>query len=349
VHRATETEPETIRRTIRKHRKLLSVPLVLGAVVAGVLAAGHASSFTSAATLWVDSAPPAQSSVGAGAPQSQPAMAEQTLLTELLATPSFAGAVVRNSLLSKDAGSNMASETAAAAALPTQITSTVPGPQVLQISLNGSNGEVVTSTLTALVNELEKDGAGLTTSYDESAISYYRSQVAADSKAAVAARSQVASYEAAHPRASNGSDPNLAALTSVATAANSQLTAANSSLNGAEGALKSGGDGWLVRVVDPPNAATSIAQGKKKLVEDVLGGLVGGALISFLVAVALTPTRKRDPWEDELSEAALLSGPRDRLGDGTMSPTPSGPNQAPAFAAQRQFIFQRPADDRDEQ
>ena len=137
VHPEIENEPKPIRRTIRKHRKLFALPLVLGAVAAGALAASSSSSFSSTASLWVDSAPPAQSSEGASAVSIQPAMQEQTILNELLATRSFAAGIVHHSVLSKELGSNATSDTAAAKALGlmTKISSAVPGPQVLQISL----------------------------------------------------------------------------------------------------------------------------------------------------------------------------------------------------------------------
>jgi hypothetical protein len=71
-----------------------------------------------------------------------------------------------------------------------------------------------------------------------------------------------------------------------------------------------------VQVIDYPNGATSLAKGKKKMIEVIFGGVLGGALVSFLATMALTPKR-RDPWEDELlAEPALPAGGPRPIDDG---------------------------------
>src|SRR3954447_4439071 len=83
------------RETFRRHRKLFCIPPILGALVAVFFAFGMSKSYNATANLWVDTAPPAASSIGAGsAPLSEPpAAAEQALLSELLNTDSFNASV----------------------------------------------------------------------------------------------------------------------------------------------------------------------------------------------------------------------------------------------------------------
>ena len=54
------------RETFRRHRKLLCTPMVLGALAAALFLFGMGRTYTSTASLWVDTAAPLPSSIGAG-------------------------------------------------------------------------------------------------------------------------------------------------------------------------------------------------------------------------------------------------------------------------------------------
>jgi hypothetical protein len=61
----------------------------------------------------------------------------------------------------------------------------------------------------------------------------------------------------------------------------------------------SNADGWSIQVIDPPGQASTTALRKSKMAEVILGGALGGLLVSILAVVLLTPAKK-EVWEDEL-------------------------------------------------
>ncbi len=322
------------RDTFRRHRKLLSVPMVIGAVLGGVFAFNGTKTFMSTTRLWVDTAPPAASTVGDDGPvlSATPASAEQSVLTELLTTHAFAKAVAQNSLLGKylksggGGGGTLSSllgsplNTLGSALAPIQVSTVTTGPQILQISYEGPTPAVAQSTLGALTKQLQEDSSGFTTQHNQAALAYDRAQVKVAAQAVAQARDQVSQYLKQNPGASANTDPNLSVLTGAESAAATQLTQATTALNQAS---VSRGGGWAVEVVDAPGAATPVGGGKKKMIELILGGLLAGALISFLGSVALTPGRK-EPWEDELPMGTPAARAKDGWSDRLPPPIPPG-------------------------
>lgn len=304
------------RQTFRRHRRLLSLPIVLAVIIASWTALGSAKTYVSTASLWVDSPASLDSSLGNLNPAVlPPSQQEQQVLTELLTTRDFAISVAHRStlaqylaahrsggfgpsaLLSKLGGAGSLDDRIVAALDPSRVTMTVPGPQVLQISYTGPTSDVAKSTLQAIVTELQQDSARFSQQHSEGALAYYRSQVQAASQAVAAARSQVNAFLRQHNGATAG-DPNLSALQTAQNAATTQLNQANTNLSTAAGALKGGSSGSTVHEIDTPTTPTGPSSGKKVVVIAIIGGLFAGLLISFLAVVALTPT-KPTRWEDE--------------------------------------------------
>src|SRR6476646_11079167 len=163
------------RETFRQHRKLLSLPIVLAVVIAAWSMFGAQKSYMSTVSLWVDNAAPADSSLGNANPAvTPPSQQEQQVVTELLATPSFALAVGHHSQLASYLAANPSGGMTPAALLkqlsgpgslddriitalgPKAVLTNTPGPQVLQVSFTGPTPAVAQGTLTALVAELRK-------------------------------------------------------------------------------------------------------------------------------------------------------------------------------------------------
>jgi uncharacterized protein involved in exopolysaccharide biosynthesis len=294
------TRPASYKQTFRRHRLLLSLPIILGVIAAGAIVATHKATFQSSASLWIDTAPPIASSVGSAAAvlPNQPAAAEQSVLNELLATQAFAISVARSSALGAYLSrSGPLAKTAPAALESQQVTAVVAGPQVLQITYKGPNATVAQSTLRAIVSQLQSDSNGLSAEHENAAVRYDQAQVAQATAGVTSARTAAAAYLARHPHASSQSDPNLAALNAAENTASQQLGQAEGALSQASASRSEGG--WLVQVLDPPRAGTSLAYGKKKMLETVLGGALAGVLISLLGTIALTPAPP-SPWEDEI-------------------------------------------------
>jgi uncharacterized protein involved in exopolysaccharide biosynthesis len=288
------------RETFRRHRKLFCLPIILGALGASLFLFGMGKTYKSTASLWVDTPPPAASTIGANtdpALTQPPAASEQAVLTELLTTRGFAASVAESSLLGKSLGSAAAIREAAAGLLGKgQVVQTVPGGQVLQISYSASSPAMAESVLGAVIAQLRNYTESRTFRHNQASVAYERVQVKAAETALTTARSHVAAYQAQHPGVTQA-DPNYVSLVAAETNAATQLTQANTALSQVSGT--SNGGAWSIQVIDPPSQASTTALGKKKIVEVVLGGALGGLLVSFLAVVFLTPARK-EVWEDEL-------------------------------------------------
>lgn len=288
------------RETFRRHRKLFCVPVILGAVAAAAVLFTSTKSYTSTASLWVDTAPPLASSVGAGVSPpltTPPAAAEQGILTELLTTDAFGAAVVKSSVLGKDLKTAASVQAAASALLGSgQVVPAVAGEQILKLKYSGPSPAITQSMLGAIVAQLREYNDGLTAQHEQAAVAYDTKQVDIAKAAQQTARANVNAYLAQHPGATQ-SDPNLASLVAAQNTAVNQLGQANATLSQATGTRNEGG--WTMQVVDPASPAASVALSKKKMFEVILGGAFGGLLVSFLVVVAITPAKK-EIWEDEL-------------------------------------------------
>jgi uncharacterized protein involved in exopolysaccharide biosynthesis len=333
------------RQTWRRHRKLLSVPMILGAVVAAFFAVHHAKTYSSTASLWVDTTANVPSSVGANDSSfmsAPPAASEQQILIELLTTRAFTDAITKNSLL----GSAASSRTPAAAVDPKQITSTLDGSQVLTIKYSGSSPAVTESVVGAVVAQLRDYNTSLSAQHGQAAVAYDTQQVKIAQQALANARNQADAYMAQHPNVS-AQDPNYASLATAQTNAATQLAQANAALSQASGTSQAGG--WMIQVIDPASPATAVAYGKKKMLEVILGGVFGGLLVSFLAVVALTPAKK-EVWEDELPVGKPILPDRDLsspLPDRELS-SPQDENGTGSLSAKRRFALPHSSEKVDE-
>jgi uncharacterized protein involved in exopolysaccharide biosynthesis len=286
------------RETFWRHRKLLSMPVILGGLAAALFLFATGKTYQSTASIWVDTAPPAPSSIGANtnALAEPPAVSELAILNQLLRTRRFAASVAKTSLLGKSLGSADAIRDKAVGQLGNgQVKGMVPGGQVLQISYSAASPAMAESVLGAVITQLRNYTKHLAGQHDQAAVGYGREQVNVARAALATARSRLSAYQSQHPGVTQ-SDPNYVSLVAAQTNAVTQLEQANTTLSEMTGAGNP--DGWSMRVIDPPQAITA-PLGKKKIVEVILGGLLAGLLVSFLAVVALTPAKK-ELWEDEL-------------------------------------------------
>lgn len=291
----------TYRESFRRHRLLLSLPIIIAMVIGGYMAFSAPKAYMSSTNLWVDSPGSTGSTLDNLDPgATPPSQQEQSLLSELLATRDFDLAVGHQSLLGQYLATHGAGSlnTKIVNALTGAIVSGVPGPQVLSISYSGPTPEISQSVLKSVVAVLESQTAKLSQAHSNSAQIYDKSQIAAAQHSLTAARAEENAYLSQHPGA-GPRDPNLTALSSAVTAAAGQLATARAGLSGASGG--SAGGVSTLTVLDPATLPSVPTTGKKKDVEGVLGGLIAGCVISFLGVVALT-RRESDPWEDELDE-----------------------------------------------
>jgi hypothetical protein len=175
---------------------------------------------------------------------------------------------------------------------PKQVTSTVAGPQVLQLSYHGPTPAVAAKTLEALIDEFRGNLTEFGRARGESAVEYYQERVNAASRAVEDARSRAAAYRDEHPGVPE-SDPHLRALLRADRTARRDLAAATASLNEVQSDVKRPGIGVAseITVIDAPKPPTGPVSGKKMLIIALIGGLFAGGLVSLLGVIALTPSR----------------------------------------------------------
>jgi uncharacterized protein involved in exopolysaccharide biosynthesis len=320
------------RDTIRRHRRLLLAPILVCLGMALWTVAGSPKEYQSTVSLWVDNPPPAASSlVQQDVVQTPPADAQQLVVDELLTTKSFRLAIGHHSPLAAYLGSNPSKGWGPTALLPfggggsvddeivgaltaKKVTTTVAGPQVLQISYKSPSPAVAAGTLRALVTEFNAQLAKLGRERDRAALGFYQGQVAVASRAVTDAKQAVTKYVSTHPGATAAGDPELRALVKTQHATGPVLTHATTRLNQAAGAIaEPSASGAHASVIDPAATPTAPASGKKKLILAVFGGAFVGALISFLILIALTPA-------GPAGREVVLEGPWEANGHGVESP-----------------------------
>jgi uncharacterized protein involved in exopolysaccharide biosynthesis len=324
---APRTKPTSYRETFRRHRLLLSLPIILAVFVAAWFELGAPKSYQSTASLWVDTPTSTDSSLGNANPAlTPPSQQEQSVFTELLATQSFVLAAGHNSALAQYLATHSSSGFSPTALLsglsgggsvdarivgsfgPKQVLTAIPGPQVLEISYRGPTPEVAQSTLAALVKQLQQDSNKFSAQRNQAVIAYDQAQVKAAAQAVATERVGTSAYLRQHPGAGNN-DPNLSALQTAAGAASGQLTQTTQRLSEAESASNnSSANGSTISVIDPATMPAGPVSGKKKELMAIVGGLFAGLLISFLGAVALTP-KKADSWDADLPSSPVPSSP----------------------------------------
>jgi hypothetical protein len=351
------------RETFRRHRRLLSLPIILAVFIAGWAVLGSPKSYLSTADLWVDNPASTATSLGNENPTViPPAQQEQTLITELLSTRNFALAVAHHSqlahylahnsgdgwgpsgLFSAIGGSGSTTSRILSSLGTSQVLTAVAGPQVLQVSYRGPTPTVAASTLKGIINQLTQQSAQFSATHEQDTVAYYSAQVQAAAKALATARAQVSAYLRAHPSASN-TDQTLDALNASETVASGSVTRATQNLNQASGSGQAGGgsSGSVVQEIDQPTVPTGPVSGRKKELLAIIGGLFAGGLITFLGLVALTPG-KRDT--DELAAEGAEGANSVGLVEPLVPPRPALPGtlehsqleRKPALTRERSLI-----------
>jgi uncharacterized protein involved in exopolysaccharide biosynthesis len=315
------------RQSIRRHRRLLAIPIVLCLGMALWTVAGSPKQYEATASLWVDTPPPAASSlIAQNVALTPPADAQQQVVQELMTTRSFrlevghrgplAAYLAGNpptgwgptSLLHRIKSKPSIDDQVFADLSPKKVTTTVSGPQVLQVSFKSTSPVVAAGTLKALVQVLNEQLTKLGQIRNQAALNFYRGQVASASKAVQDARVAVSNYVMQHPGATAASDPQLRALLRARRATNPALARATTHLNAATGALKGPTPSSHVAMVDEPTPPKAALGGKKRLILAVFGGGFLGAVLAFLLLIIVTPSGSQpdefaDPWEEETTVA----------------------------------------------
>ena len=209
------------RETFRRHRLLYLLPALVAALLVGAVSY-KSPTYVSTASLWIDNQSSSASSLDVGPGPNQataPSGAEQTLLGELLTTRKFEVAVARGAGL---AGANAASSPIAAQ-IGTGVTSTAPGPQVLQVAYTGSSPAAAQKIVKSVITQLQSFSEQWARSFAKAAVAYDQAQVASATRALQQAKAAIGT-------AATG--PSFATETSALTAATTALSQAQAQAQG---------------------------------------------------------------------------------------------------------------------
>jgi uncharacterized protein involved in exopolysaccharide biosynthesis len=317
--------------TFSRHRALLCTPIVLAVIISAWFVLGAPKSYQSTASLWLDNPPPAQTSVADTNPAIlPPANQEQNVLTELLATREFRLAVGHrgplaqylathgvegwgpSALLARLKGTASVDDRIFSA-LGHGVTTSVAGPQVLQVSLQGPTPAVAAGTLSALLAEFGQARSSTRRTRAQATTAYYQGQVDAAQKAFDGAQQALISYRGAHPGATGSQDPSLRALVAAEKAAAQHLTAARNGFDQASiDAASPLSSAAAFRVIDAPREPSAPTGGKKKALMALVAGLFVGAIVSLLGTIGLTSLEGRDGGSPEPRKGRVKRAHGDR-------------------------------------
>lgn len=315
------------RETFRRHRLLFSLPLLVSVAFAAWFAFGAPPVYRSTARLWVDNGPAAGSSLNtmaAGAAAAAlgdydeskgPADFEQSVLSEQLAVPAFDVAVGRDSLLPRylasgvrrgfspsvllgRGGGSIADQIVQS--LATEVTTSIAGPQVLQVAYGGPSPVVARSVLASLISHLEGASPTYGTDFARTEQNFFQQAATDARRAADNAVASAAAYKRGHPSATAQTDPMYEGLLGSVKTTRAVLAAA-----AAADASTSRGPGAgmkpVIVTIDSPSLPAGATVSRSQAALGLLGGLFAGLVFSLLAVFVATPDRRR--WDAELSRA----------------------------------------------
>jgi hypothetical protein len=254
---------------------------------------GAPKMYRSAVALYADAPGAADEANGAS-----PAAGEQSSLNELVATQYFRSKVAERAPLRAYFESHTVEGWGPAAivallrggggsldariddALATRVTSSVPGPHLLQITYDAPSPALARETLLALVEEYQVERVAL----PDETLSSYLQKLQQASAAVSAAHEKVRRYLRRDP--GSGSSSRVEKLEAAERAAIYRRAEAREAL---QSAVRAGSAPEpTVRVIDAPTLPAAPTTGRKQLVKTMVAGLFAGLLVSGLGVVVLT-------------------------------------------------------------
>ena len=231
--------------TLFRHKIIAATPLVLGLVVAIGFVAVQPRVYQSTASLWVNTTV-GGTTLSSGSQYVAPSTYQKGVLTELLSTREFTLAVAHRGALYSYLQSHPNAEQSGlgaipgigklfsgglgsvndqvAAALPSDVTINVTGPNVLTLTVQGPDEAVTTATANALLYQYPLEVLSAVAASDRQAVDYDGQQVAGALATVQTDNAALTSYLVKHPHV-----PGNGAGNATATSLNLELAQAQSS------------------------------------------------------------------------------------------------------------------------
>jgi capsular polysaccharide biosynthesis protein len=245
-------------------------------------------------TVWFDNSAGTASSLTNPSPYTTPAALGQEVLAELFGTDQFLVAVghagpLATDLSRQDPGASQAAiDREIGFLLSKSFSATPTGPQVLRVTMTGTDPSYMPGTLAAVATAYQNEVDSDISIRNQAATTYLEAQLAEAKQNLQQANQALTSYQAAHPSSSAISDPKYAQLSEAATqdqgAYSTLETNLEQSIIPASQSITSPA---AFHVIDSPEAAFRVSN-KKHEIFIVIAGLLAGVVIFVLALSALT-------------------------------------------------------------
>ena len=299
-----------------RHKTMLLGPVLLASTLAVAFAMARPATYVSSASIWADRPITAESTVGTTGGDTPPSSGQQALMSNYLATRSFLLAVADASPIPKidPAGPAVVVEPALAD-LAASITTIIPGPNVLAVSVRAQSPEAAVGVTQAVVTEfLERQRSSLRQRAEAQAANARR---LLDDRVAQLkdAETRLNAHRVAQLTAPPGQvDGQGVELQGQANRAQAELVASQSAFNDLQAALALSGDKSTLYVIDAPTPAAPLGRARTILFAGIAGLLVGAALgVGGLVLLVSRDTSIRDEADLEKALGVRVTGTVERV------------------------------------
>lgn len=295
--------------TLFRHKWLALIPIILGVVLASGYELVQPRAFQTSASLWINSNTPGQNpNAGTSNQYVDPSTQQENILRELLTTRSFALAVGHHGPLGAYLARHPNADVKGLAAvpgvgalfsssskslddritteLPSDVTFTTPGPQVVTITVKAPSAAVAVGTTNTVISEYKNQVVAALQASDQVGVNYYATQVSLAQTQQQQALQQLAAYQKAHPGAP-ADDPGMAPLQQAVDLAErnyatQQQNYQQAQLNAANATNYTG-----FQVIDNAITPSAAISRLKNVIVAGVGGLVIGLLVALLIISAL--------------------------------------------------------------
>jgi uncharacterized protein involved in exopolysaccharide biosynthesis len=297
--------------TLFRHRIIAIAPVVLGLLIACGYELSQPRAYTSTTDIWVDASTPGQSSTVTQYTGTDPSTKQELAIQELLSSRAFDIAVGNQSGLGAYLASHPGAENTGITAIPglTQlfggspgsiddqmatlipkdVTVTATGPQIDSIVVTGPSPAIAQGTALAVVQQYGDQVVQAQTASDQLAVTYYQQQLSQANATLTSAEQALQTYLAANPKVPAGGtgDATATELIQAADDARTSYQTLLGQYSQAKLTLEDVSNNIGFRMIDQPQAGTSVSI-KKKVLGIGLAGLVIGIIISLLIVAGLT-------------------------------------------------------------
>lgn len=292
-----------------RHKWLALIPIILGVVLASGYELVQPRAFQTSASLWINTnTPGANVNAGTSNQYVDPSTSQENVLRELLTTRSFALAVGHNGPLGDYLAKHPDADVKGLAAvpgigalfsssskslddritsdLPSDVTLSTPGPQVVTITAKGPSAAVAVGTINTVISEYTKQVVSAQKATDTNAVSYYAQQVSLAQSQQQTAQQNLAAYQRAHPTAPI-TDSNLSLLQQSADLEQHNYETQLQHYQQAQLDLANASNYSGFQVIDKAISPSGPVSRLKNVVVAGVGGLVIGLIVTLLVVSAL--------------------------------------------------------------